>query len=706
MKIYKKLVIYIFLINTFFLKAQKSLPGIPYGIRNDIENIPIIIPSCKNIVKKATQEINYFKVLENDYICDLKINYKDTGYVVYDDKNNKIWRLGLHIPGALTIGIVFTRFYLNPGVWVFLYDKSMKNILGAYSHLNNKRDSILAIPPINDSTIYIEMQIKKFVDNPGYLEIGMIGGRSRLSSNLKDGFYGWSDSCMKDVRCFEHPSIQKNKYAVVRILYLGSERCTGTLVNNTANNGYPYILTAQHCISSDFIAQTCVFSFDYESPYCNGPDGSANKTISGAKIVACGDSLLDFTLLELNEKPPFYYKPYYAGLNLRKDIAPSSAYCIHHPQGDVKKISIDYDAPVTGNFGQLYQINTHWRVKKWEVGSTQSGSSGSPLFDQDNKLIGTLTGGEATCDNPINDYFQKISHSWNDYSLRTRQLKYWLDPLNKDVNVIEPYDPFPGLLETIDTLKNFNNSLNKIAEKKLFGYISGNNNYDIRIFSEHFLPDKNSCIVGFLITPLKISTTSSYSKIKVKINSGGAKPGNTIFEKNILYVDLVENCRNLIDLDTFLYVGKDFYITYEIDKNDTFILKAFETEVNTAYLYFNNEWICANQLYGNNISYAIEPVIFDSAYVKKIPRAFFTKNDIHIYPNAAKDNINILFGFIPKSNIEFKIYDIAGTLVQHEKIPVDDVFVNIKLNNLSNGIYIINVKADSFIYSKKFVIFK
>ncbi len=81
-----------------------------------------------------------------------------------------------------------------------------------------------------------------------------------------------------------------------------------------------------------------------------------------------------------------------------------------------------------------------WRVKHWDIGFTERGSSGAPLFDQHHRIIGTLSGGKSECDAPYDDYFQKLSESWN----ATTQLRHWLDPVSSGVTVMDGFDPTAG----------------------------------------------------------------------------------------------------------------------------------------------------------------------------------------------------------------------------------------------------------------------
>ena len=107
---------------------------------------------------------------------------------------------------------------------------------------------------------------------------------------------------------------------------------------------------------------------------------------------------LDFALVELSRKRPEEYDPYYAGWNRTVASSTNNVTTIHHPAGDVKKISRRYGVVATGNFGSGFDTNTHWHIPAWDLGTTEGGSSGAPLFDRDHKIIGALTGGDASCD--------------------------------------------------------------------------------------------------------------------------------------------------------------------------------------------------------------------------------------------------------------------------------------------------------------------
>ena len=52
----------------------------------------------------------------------------------------------------------------------------------------------------------------------------------------------------------------------------------------------------------------------------------------------------------------------------------------------------------------------------WEDGVTEPGSSGSPSFDQNHRIIGQLYGGAAACSGSVNngayDYYGRMDVSW------------------------------------------------------------------------------------------------------------------------------------------------------------------------------------------------------------------------------------------------------------------------------------------------------
>jgi hypothetical protein len=185
-----------------------------------------------------------------------------------------------------------------------------------------------------------------------------------------------------------------------------------------------------------------VFYFNYESPVCYPQqNGDETQTISGSTIISTCNKL-DFCLVKLSSKPPEEYNVFYSGWDATPD-APQNGVCIHHPLGDIKKISLYKSPPVTGDF--IYQWdfddNTHWFIEKWTRGITQGGSSGSPLYNQDNRIVGDLTGGSVVGNCTSSDaYFAKFSESWNRYSELRCQLKTWLDPDNTGVTSMDGID--------------------------------------------------------------------------------------------------------------------------------------------------------------------------------------------------------------------------------------------------------------------------
>lgn len=273
--------------------------------------------------------------------------------------------------------------------------------------------------------------------------------------------FGDSQFCEVNINCSEGNNYQDIKNSVVRILTkVGNAYfwCTGSLVNNTAFDHTPYLLTAEHCAMN---ANGSVFSdpadiadwefyFHYEGPNCANPTSQgnlANNKITGAVMRARsndngGDHGSDFLLLELdlsfnNGSFPSNITPFYAGWN-RMDVAPSNGVTIHHPEGDIKKISTSNQTANSSTYGGTVP-NTHWEVIWTQTanghGVTEGGSSGGPYLNSNKEITGTLTGGYADClDNNVPDYYGKFYYHWDQNgNTPDRRLKDWLDPINSGV---------------------------------------------------------------------------------------------------------------------------------------------------------------------------------------------------------------------------------------------------------------------------------
>ncbi|MDR0829521.1 MAG: T9SS type A sorting domain-containing protein [Prevotellaceae bacterium] len=153
----------------------------------------------------------------------------------------------------------------------------------------------------------------------------------------------------------------------------------------------------------------------------------------------------DFLLLKLNATPALLtsYNATFAGWETNNANALNSNFTvgIHHHNGDIKKISRDNDPPLSINAPTINGINTgaalsHWQVS-WNKGITAGGSSGSPLFNSDHKIIGQLHAGDSYCEFQNDpDYYGKFSVS---YSLGF--FSKWLDPYHSGTTSIGAYNP-------------------------------------------------------------------------------------------------------------------------------------------------------------------------------------------------------------------------------------------------------------------------
>jgi hypothetical protein len=700
------------------MKGQLSRPGTPFPVQYKGLQYPATYEFVVSEEERSGINMHnsgLLKPARSGLLIDTDVSTDKDGVWHTLEDGTKVWRAAFHIKGATLLNLICKPYRLEAGVRMFLYDPSQQHILGAFTDLNNKSNSILATSYIPGETLIVEIQVPHYLSSPGSFTIANIGcdfSMDRIPKSYKDGWYGISGSCNEDINCPGNELYQEIKNAVVRIVYSGQERCTGTLINNANQDGKAYVLTAGHCIQSESIANSALFYFDYESPYCKGPDGNSSKSVSGATLRSRG-SQLDFSLLELLEPVPFLYHPYFAGWDITTNV-PSNSYSIHHPLGDVKKISKENDPVTVASFGTEFRQNTHWLVREWDTGTTEAGSSGGGLFDSDNRIRGNLTGGQALCGNSVNDYFQMISHSWKDSNLPESQLEYWLDPQQKGIKQVSGYDPYREFWESGDTLTNFQPTETYMEYPwGTWGHLSGHNSSHPTQFAEHFTSNQKDKGMGIILDVAGNYVASAASRCVIKIWQGDLLPESVTYKKEIKLADLVPGTGNFIEFDSIVHLGSSFYAGYELfydQPADTFFThmaanRESTDQRNTAFV-FDSQWYTLNAFTGGQVysSFSIFPVVFDSIPTER-KDLDFTGNVI-AYPNPASSILYVEFMELISSEVSIKISNMQGQIVSETNYGTYQKKIQLNTSNLSSGIYILTVRQGPEISNLKVFIFK
>lgn len=383
------------------------------------------------------------------------LNIKQTGEWTTLPDGQKIWRQTITADSATALIISYRDFYIPEGGKLFIYNKDQSHILGAYTNKVNPDGGSFATEAIAGDTFTMEYVASDISDEEPRIELESIGyvyNRESFAGNLpgintpnaEDG----RTTCRINVNCPEGANWQKQKRgSVLLIFYVPGSRgwytCSGSLVNNTAQDGKPYVLTASHCFAQGMDHDKFIVYFNHEFSGCaNGtkePDyKSMSKVISRVHVPLSSGS--DNYLLEIAEgEIPKEWNPYFNGWDISNNT-PQSGVVLHHPNTDVTKITT-YNKPASHTkYEGSSPVNNYWAVVYDGNSVTEKGSSGSPLFNEAGLIVGTLTGGSSYCDNRYGaDVYGKLWYGWNQYSSE-EQLKKYLDPLGKGTKILKGYD--------------------------------------------------------------------------------------------------------------------------------------------------------------------------------------------------------------------------------------------------------------------------
>jgi len=458
------------------LSAQISQGGTPYSFTNAIQfqnktsatitlqNPDLNVLAGEDAVNDPRQK---YRVGVN---LPVNLNVNNSGQWQNLPNGGRLWRLVVHSEDAMALGLYYNNFYVPNGGQVFIYNETKDHVIGAFTEANNIQNQIRATQMIEGETITIE-----YYESPGTIGLPAIEikevvyfyrGVEDFVNQIalaRDGVltYGLNkaENCQVDVACTpESTGWSKQIDAVVWYTFSsggGTAICTASMINNTAADCTPYIISAWHCGEPDAGSNinSTVWYWNYQKSSCSpGTDNSSdpfpgNETMTGGTVVASsGNGTLnnppgsnqlagsDFYLVELSSEPPSSYNAYYNGWN-RSNTAATSGVGVHHPAGSAKKIST-YTSSLSSSSYNGGPFGTHWSVN-WSSttnghGVTEGGSSGSPIFDNNGRFVGQLSGGLSFCSAPNqSDSYGKMYTNWDQCgSAATAQLKPWLDPGN------------------------------------------------------------------------------------------------------------------------------------------------------------------------------------------------------------------------------------------------------------------------------------
>jgi hypothetical protein len=347
----------------------------------------------------------------------------------------RICRYRVKSTGALMLSLQFSRFHLPWGGRLFVYDAARSHFIGAFTRADQSPDGRFATALLPGDEVVIEYREPAGALPPDILLESLTHAwRSFMppphpvaDSDARDLDPGYQSlPCHNNVVCPVGADWQDQNRSVLWFVMPSGLGCNGTLLNNTAQDGKPYFLLANHCYQPT--ESQWVFYFNYQSPTCIGDTGQTQQTLSGSVLRAL-NYYADFCMVELDDALPPAFNAYLAGWD-RGGSPPQSGATILNPQGDVKKIAI-YSSPATSYVTDDDLATACWSVN-WSSGLTEPGGSGAPIFDQNHRVVAHLVGGIQDCATASTSptYGSKFSENWNYGSTPSSRLRDWLDPSN------------------------------------------------------------------------------------------------------------------------------------------------------------------------------------------------------------------------------------------------------------------------------------
>ena len=359
-----------------------------------------------------------------------------------------VWRLRVPSPGAKSINFGFDQYRMPQGGQLMLYTPDGTEVQGPFSPSDNEEHEELWTPVIPGDELVIEISLPAARQSELRLHLKSVNhdflGFGDIASSILSG------SCNLDVVCGAADGwgiVDQYRDIIQSVAVMGlngNTFCTGFLVSNARQDCAPFFMTANHCGVNNGNAPSLVVYWNYISSVCRQPGTPASGGNGGGSladfntgsIFRAAYSPSDMTLVELDDPVSETANAWFAGWDAREVLPQDTIIAIHHPSTDEKRISFEFDGVYAGSWGSgntPVPGGNHLIIEDWDIGTTEGGSSGSPIFNRNKQVIGQLHGGAASCNNDSYDSYGWFFTSWEGGGTPSTRLRDWLDPDNTGV---------------------------------------------------------------------------------------------------------------------------------------------------------------------------------------------------------------------------------------------------------------------------------
>ncbi len=292
---------------------------------------------------------------------------------------SRIKRIELHSRNATALRVIMT----DPGpVELRVYDPVTMSAFGPYRSPILNEDGTWWSTIIFGDTIGLEFYLPPGYTTPPETLPRIVGAFYCYADFYGSDFYPQSGDCHSDLTCYPSWADSIEGRAIGRLT--GTTECTGALINRTGSDFCPIMLTARHCITTQAEANGVVVIWFYESQTCNGKNPPNLNTLprnDGALLLKT-DVSSEWTLMGL-------YAPAgsgnFVGWNSVYWADGGGATSINHPALLPKRIQFGTKTADSGCLGAS-SFYTNWGAFR-----TSAGASGSPVYDSDRRVRGTMS---------------------------------------------------------------------------------------------------------------------------------------------------------------------------------------------------------------------------------------------------------------------------------------------------------------------------